>query len=128
MFPENKEEFIIKRIYDVCGTPSEETWAGVSHLPYYSQLGPRDSRPRRLKAKYCNAEQYPNFDELSLDLVDKLLTLNPADRLSADEALEHPWFTTEPLPCEPDELPKIEQELHEKVVRDQRHANNLAKK
>jgi cyclin-dependent kinase 12/13 len=123
MFPENKEAYIIKKIYDVCGTPSEENWPGVSRLHLFGELGPREHRPRRLKAKYCNAELYPNFDEQALDLLDKLLALNPADRLSADEALAHPYFSSEPLPCEPGDLPKIEVELHEQLVREQRHEN-----
>lgn len=39
-------------------------------------------------------------DPLALDLIDKLLTLNPAERIDADTALNHDFFWTDPMPCE----------------------------
>jgi len=49
--------------------------------------------------------------------MEKLLALNPAYRLSAEEALKHEYFKSQPLPCRPDELPKIEGEAHELTVK-----------
>ena len=56
-------------------------------------------------------------DEHALDLMEKLLALNPSNRLSAEEALKHDYFKSQPLPCKPDELPKIEGEAHELTVK-----------
>lgn len=42
----------------------------------------------------------PRFSPELADLVDKLLTLDPQTRLTADEALDHDWFWTDPLPAE----------------------------
>jgi len=36
---------------------------------------------------------------VTLDFIDKLLTLNPEKRMTAKEALEHEYFTAVPLPC-----------------------------
>lgn len=62
------------------------------------------------KRKYALSEQFYDF-------VSKLLELNPQKWLTAKEALEHPFFTEEPLPCKPNEIPRIEGEAHEYTVR-----------
>jgi cyclin-dependent kinase 12/13 len=51
-----------------------------------------------------------------LDLLEKLLKWNPSKRLKARQALDHPYFKEEPLPCEPNQLPYIEGEMHEHTV------------
>lgn len=35
-----------------------------------------------------------------------MVALNPAHRISAAKALEHPFFSVEPLPAEPQDLPR----------------------
>lgn len=37
-------------------------------------------------------------DEQAIKMIDQLLVLNPLDRLSAEEALQHPFFTSSPRP------------------------------
>ena len=60
------------------------------------------------------------LDDTTYDLIERMLSLDPAKRISAADALEHPYFNTEPLPCEPTEIPRIEGESHELTVRRER--------
>lgn len=56
-----------------------------------------------------------------------MLEFDPRKRITAKEALKHPYFHTAPLPCSPSELPKIEGELKELNFRDERNQKiNLA--
>ena len=60
-----------------------------------------------------------------------MLQLNPAKRITAADALQHPYFHSDPLPCLPSELPKFELESHEYTVRREKHRQkeqNLMKK
>ncbi|KIJ61419.1 hypothetical protein HYDPIDRAFT_159448 [Hydnomerulius pinastri MD-312] len=42
------------------------------------------------------------------DLLDKLLTCNPRERITAAQALDHDYFWTDPLPADPKTLPTYE--------------------
>ena len=42
-----------------------------------------------------------SIDPETCDLLDKLLTCNPRDRITASHALDHDYFWTDPLPADP---------------------------
>jgi len=48
--------------------------------------------------------------------LDQLLSLNPAARLTARQALDHEYFRVEPMACEGSKLPRIEIDTHEYQV------------
>ena len=60
-----------------------------------------------------------------MDLIESLLALNPARRLTARGALEHSYFKKPPFACDPDDFPEIEGEAHELTVA-QANARNRA--
>jgi serine/threonine protein kinase len=64
-------------------------------------------------------------DEVALDLLDRLLTLNPSHRISSQDALNHKYFTTEPLPCLSKDLPKVEHDSHELEIRKRNKMANM---
>ncbi|KAL8479984.1 hypothetical protein ACS0TY_026793 [Phlomoides rotata] len=102
IFPGKDEPEQINKIFDICGTPSEEIWPGVSKIPWYNNFKPTRLVKRRLR------EHYRHFDRHALDLLDRMLTLDPSQRISAKDALDAEYFWTDPLPCDPKSLPKYE--------------------
>lgn len=76
---------MIFKIFQLLGTPTEQTWPGVSSLPDFNNAFPR--WPRQLLTKKC-----PALDPAGLDLLKLMLTFNPATRISARKALKHPYF------------------------------------
>ncbi len=47
----------------------------------------------------------------AIDLLQKLLTFDPRRRITAKDALHHPWFHSAPPPTRPGRLPKPTSEL-----------------
>ena len=42
-----------------------------------------------------------SFDRHALELLEKMLVLDPSQRISAKDALDADYFWTDPLPCDP---------------------------
>lgn len=92
LFPGVGDLELIGRISELLGSPSEETWPGISQMPDFGKLLFKE-RPRvDMRAKF------PSWSNEALDLFEKFILYEPAKRISAREALHHPWFNVEPTP------------------------------
>ncbi|KAF3427011.1 hypothetical protein E2986_06627 [Frieseomelitta varia] len=86
LFPGDSEIDQLFRIFRTLGTPDENIWPGVSQLRDYTSMFPR-WEPRSLD------EVVPSFDSDAKDLLLRLLTYDPNQRVAAKKALTHSYFT-----------------------------------
>ncbi|KAF2269696.1 Pkinase-domain-containing protein [Lojkania enalia] len=70
----------------ILGTPTEQDWPGVTSFPDFKPSFPKWGRTDI-------AEVCTTLDDLGLDLLDALLVYDPAGRISAKQAVQHPYFT-----------------------------------
>ena len=67
------------------GTPTEKTWPGITKLPEFKLTFPQ-FKPKGI-------EPYnQNLDPIGLDLLSKMIQQDPCKRISAKQALHHPYF------------------------------------
>ena len=86
LFPGDCEIDQLFKIFEVLGTPTEETWPGVSQLPDYKPSFPK------FRGQGLRKVLGPTLSEAGLDLMEKMLTMDPIKRISCKDALEHPYF------------------------------------
>ncbi|KAF2013642.1 Pkinase-domain-containing protein [Aaosphaeria arxii CBS 175.79] len=94
------------------GTPTEETWPGVSKLEYYIKPSEQQSwqgngtAPRKGYPSSWWKAAFPLLGDDGIDLLRAMLTPDPNKRLSAKQVLDHPYWTNAPRPTKKENLPK----------------------
>lgn len=85
LFPGDSEIDQLFKIFRQLGTPNESNWKGCTALQDWNSSFP--TWPTLSTNKMA-----PNMDETGLDLLEKFLVYQPKDRITAKEALGHPYF------------------------------------
>lgn len=96
------------KIFEIMGTPSIESWPEIENLPWFEMLKPRINK----KASF-ETEFKPLMSAQSFDLALKMLTLVPNSRITAEDSLQHAYFTEDPQPEPLDFMKTLEGEWHE---------------
>jgi serine/threonine protein kinase len=87
MFQSTCEIGLLFKIFQLLGTPSSATWDGVTGLPNYSS-----KFPKFVPKEFENA--FPEIEDIKgLNLLSKMICLNPAKRISVLDCLQHPYFS-----------------------------------
>jgi len=114
--PNKTPETTCEEIFRTCGKPCDDTWPGFSKLPLLKKYcasglrmelcnGQTDiGEERHFIRKFFvagagkGATQKYSLTEGCYDLLGKLMTLDPAKRSTAAEALKHTFFSEKPTP------------------------------
>jgi CTD kinase subunit alpha len=94
VFQGNDEIHQLDVIHKILGTPVPERWPGLADLPWYELVKPREvihDHFRELFQKWLSPA--------GLDLAERLLTYDPAQRVTAVDALKAPYFRQENPPA-----------------------------
>ncbi|KPM46214.1 Negative regulator of the PHO system [Neonectria ditissima] len=85
LFPGTTNEDQIVRIFRIMGTPTERSWPGITQFPEYKPTF-------QMYATQDLRNILPAIDPTGIDLLQRMLQLRPELRVSAHDALQHPWF------------------------------------
>jgi len=86
LFPGKDTNDQLLRIFKLMGTPSEDIWPSISDLPDWRKDYPQyPAQPLHVIV--------PGLDDAGYDLLAVTLKYNPAERITAANALNHPFFS-----------------------------------
>lgn len=102
--PGNTDLHQLELICQAIGTPSEGNWPGVSKLDGFMRLEKGTAQPLRGRDYYMS--RFGTVGPLGVDLLMAMLVLDPRQRITSRQVLEHQWWTSDPRPTRKEDLPK----------------------
>ncbi|KAF8634011.1 hypothetical protein AX15_001184 [Amanita polypyramis BW_CC] len=96
LFQAKNETEMLSMIFKLLGPPTNASWPDFASLPLANTISLPSPQPHQFRNKF----QY--LTAAGIDLLTSLLTYDHEHRISAEEALQHPYFSEPPLPKHPD--------------------------
>ena len=97
----------IDLIFRTMGTPTTSGWPGWKQLKFAGFFEGRNYPVNRFYEIFAGLSfgggVYLSDD--GIDLLEQMLIYDPSKRITAEEALRHPWFQETPLAKNPEEMP-----------------------
>ncbi|KAF8051395.1 hypothetical protein N665_1735s0014 [Sinapis alba] len=126
LFPGKDHVHQLRLIMELIGSPKEEDIGSLneSSKQYLRQLPCFDRQSFYLK--------FPNVPHLAIDLMEKMLKFDPRQRITVEDALAHPYFTTlhditnEPVCMKPFEVDLEEHLLTVEQIKELIYQEDLA--
>lgn len=118
IFPGTSELEVLGEISVICGSPNTKDWPALTACPHFGLFDKsllKTSYPRMIDQHFGGRFGCPAD---AVDLLDKLLTLDPSRRIGGDAALRHPFF--KPELCKPLLIQRHIRDSHELAFRDRR--------
>lgn len=82
------------------GTPNEKVWPGYNELPFVGKIKFAEYPVSNVREKFGR-----RTSDLGIQLLQGMLTYDPKQRFTADQALRSNYFKELPLPIDPAMLP-----------------------
>lgn len=89
LFPGDSEIDEIFKIFRILGTPTEKEWPGVTSFPDFKPSFPKWERK---EDEIVSADGYKVLGDHGMDMLESCLVYEPAGRISAKQAVDHPYF------------------------------------
>ncbi|RXW24760.1 hypothetical protein EST38_g1058 [Candolleomyces aberdarensis] len=96
LFQAKNEVELLSMIFRLLGPPTKDVWPDYTSLPLAKSIALPSPQPDQFRPKF------PHLSMNGIDLIMSLLTYDPEQRITAEEALQHPYFTESPMPKHPD--------------------------
>eukprot|EP01118_Nematostelium_gracile_P002232 TRINITY_DN1246_c0_g1_i1.p1 TRINITY_DN1246_c0_g1~~TRINITY_DN1246_c0_g1_i1.p1 ORF type:complete len:488 (+),score=132.10 TRINITY_DN1246_c0_g1_i1:77-1540(+) len=100
LLPGRSELDQLDKIFKLLGSPNDKIWPGIMKLPHSKKINFGNQPYNHLKNKFTG-----QITEACFDLMNKMLTYDPEKRITAAEALQHPYFQESPRAKDPDLMP-----------------------
>lgn len=118
LFPGESDLDTLDKIITVVGTPTEKNWHGVTNLPDFVEFN-------EVLPGQPFSERFPALQQDALDILESMLKLCPNERCTTTEALNMPYFTTEPFPTCPEFLPRIKDDTKPDIKKSTNNGDNI---